>query len=106
MNGLGRRECQKVRSKFNVHLFCAKSVLYCGISPSISGSCSKANQPMVRFLLPDLDLKSVLEKPEVILTDAAEDLTKHLWSRRRDVSDHPATNYRKKKQNKKRKDFF
>ena len=58
---------------------------------------------MVRFLLPDLDLKSVLDKPEVILTDAAEDDTKHLWERRRDLSDHPAPNNRKKKHKKKHK---
>ena len=58
---------------------------------------------MVRFLLPDLDLKAVHEEPEARLTDAAEDDTKHLWERRRDLSDHPAHNNRKKKHKKKRK---
>ena len=61
---------------------------------------------MVRFLLPDLDFKAVLEEPEAKLTDAADDVTKHLWDRRRGFSDHPATNNRKKKQKKKRKISF
>jgi hypothetical protein len=56
---------------------------------------------MVRFLLPDLDLKAVLEEPEARLTDAAKDDTKHMRDRRRDMSDCAATNNRKKKQKKK-----
>ena len=58
---------------------------------------------MVRFLLPDLDFKAVLDEPEARITDAAKDDTKHIWDRRRDLSDCAATNNRKKKQKKKRK---
>ena len=58
---------------------------------------------MVRFLLPDLDFKAVLDEPEARITDAAKDDTEHSWDRRRDLSDCAATNNRKKKQKKKRK---
>ena len=58
---------------------------------------------MVRFLLPDLDFKAVLDEPEARITDAAKDDTEHSWDRRRDLSDCAATNNRKKKQKKKKR---
>ena len=76
----------------NMHIYA-----HLNFSCYISGS--NESKPMVRFLLPDLDLKSVLEEPEARTTDDTEDI----WERRRDLSDCTATNSRKKKHKKKRK---